>query len=192
MRSKVKRLSKAFWQESKKRLPFVLVLLALLFIISQGQKSYARLNENIEVAKINSGETKILSEKIAQISNDNKKLSQDNKALAELNKQLAEQSNKYLACVANLIAKYTRDYQPIVIKDLEKCITTTIKISPETTSSNSEKEPVETSNQEQSSTAVPARKEKNDKTPATRQIFRDTIRGPGELLQFLRQMLLFK
>lgn len=62
-----------------------------------------------------------IAEENKTISTQVKKLSKSNKNLSLENRELAKDNRAYNLCTAKLFAKYTRDNQPISIKNLKKC-----------------------------------------------------------------------
>lgn len=123
MITKVKRLSTALWMESVKRLPYIGLILILL-LLYQGYQTAAKVSENVGISKKNSEDNMVLLREVAALSEANKKLSEDNKKLSEQSNELAAQSIRYQDCIARIFAKYTRDYKPVIIRDLEGCVTT--------------------------------------------------------------------
>ncbi len=122
MTSKIKRPLKALWIESIKRVPYILVVLVLI-VLYQGYQTGARVVENVELSRQAAESNKALLEQVASLSEDNKNLSIQSNTLAE-------RSNRYQSCIANLFAKYTIDYQPVIIEDLENCVTKAMIIPP--------------------------------------------------------------
>lgn len=123
MINKLTRLSQAFRNESIKRIPYIIIILALLLLwqnYNNGRKANTTLGQ---IAK--------LSEKVQQLGEDNKALSQQNRDLSKQNKDLSQKQVDYTKCGFELFAKFTRDGQPIAIQDLARCVFS----SPSTSSS---------------------------------------------------------
>lgn len=64
--------------------------------------------------------------RLEDLTKQNTQLSTDIKTLATQNKQLAAENKAYTKCIANVFAKYTQDRQPVIIEDLEKCVTSSL------------------------------------------------------------------
>ncbi len=175
--SKTIRIGKALLTESLKRLPyvgFILIVIVLLQVYVTG----GQVAENVRISRQNSDANNVLLAKISGLSEDNKKLSQDNKALSEQNNSLADQSNRYLDCIAQLFAKYTRDYKPIIITDLNICAAQNIEQKtsvPITPSSNAQSTPTPAM-----PTIAPAKQSKKG-------IFNKLFRLPNDVLNKLRR-----
>lgn len=120
MINKAIRVITAFWQESLKRLPYIFVVLGVIFIYQ-----FVQLNmqtaEGVRLAKKTSEGNQILLKKITGLSRDNKELSKQNKALSEQNNTLAEQNDRHIDCVAKLFATYTQNLKPVILTDLDVC-----------------------------------------------------------------------
>lgn len=122
------RMIKALGEETIKRLPYIALLLLILTLFG-GYQSYRKTAEGVEIAKDNS----LI---IKQLAEDNKRLSEQNKQLSEENRRLAAQNQAYIKCIADVFARYTRDFRPVIIEDLAKCKTPTSDTQQSTTSSD--------------------------------------------------------
>lgn len=91
-------------------LPLLLAVVLLMFYFSW------RTDQRIEEI---AAKTKAISTTVQDLSEDNKNLSLENR-------QLAKDNRAYNLCTAKLFAKYTRDNQPISIKNLKKCTIETL------------------------------------------------------------------
>jgi cell division protein FtsB len=110
---KISRFIKALASESRKRIPYVFLVLAVVFLAQFVKLNY-QTAQGVQIAKDNSADAKSLLKKVAALSADNKKL-------AEQNNRLATQNAAHIDCIASLFARYTRDHQPIVLYDLNTC-----------------------------------------------------------------------
>lgn len=114
------RLINALWKETVKRIPYIFIIL-IVILISQFVRLNIQTAEGVRLAKNTADNNQRLLEKINELSESNKKLGEDNKLLTEQGNRLAEQSNRYLDCIAQVFAKYTRDYFPILDIELNSC-----------------------------------------------------------------------
>ncbi len=110
---KLTRLFKALLIESRHRLPYIFLVIAIIFL-GQFIKLTYKTAEGVQIAKDNSTASKTLLTKVADLSADNKKL-------AEQNNQLAHENAAHIDCIATLFARYTRDHEPITLIDINTC-----------------------------------------------------------------------
>ncbi len=120
MINRTTRFARALWVESIKRIPYILVILVII-VLFQGYRTSSKVIENVEISRQIAESNQSLLKQVADLSEDNKNLSTQSNTLAE-------RSNRYQSCIANLFAKYTRDYLPVIIDDLENCIVTSMVI----------------------------------------------------------------
>lgn len=114
----MRRLLTALGNETVKRIPYIIALL-VVFALAGAIQSYRKTAEAVQIAKQNTTALKVLAEQNKQLSLDNKKLGEDNHALAD-------QSKAYIKCIADIFAKFTQDRKPVIIEDLEKCVTSSL------------------------------------------------------------------
>lgn len=128
MRDKVIRFTKAFTNESVRRLPYIILLLVVLSLV-QFIRISNQTAESVRIATGNSIDNKSLLKKVAA-------LSEDNKNLTKQNIQIAKESATHLDCVADLFARYTRDQSPVLKVDLMTCFIKSGEQTPATPGQN--------------------------------------------------------
>lgn len=106
MVNKTIRLGKAFWNESVKRLPYIIALLIIIGGVGALQ-SYRKTAESVRVGRDNSEQVKSLTLRI-------KKLTEENR---DLNKQTRNQS----FCFVKAFATYTQTLKPITLEQIIAC-----------------------------------------------------------------------
>jgi hypothetical protein len=103
MKDKFARLSKAFRNETVRRLPYIVVLLIILSFIQ-----FFHLNQqtakSVRIATENSADSRALLKKVAALSEDNKKLTQQNIDLSQKN-------TDQIKCITKLFALGQRPLQ---------------------------------------------------------------------------------
>lgn len=106
MNKKIIRTIRAYWSESLKRIPYV-ILIFLLIIIFQN-----RGNTNANERSLQDTQTLISagSQRSKQI-----------KELTAQNQRISKENQNYIKCIAQIFAQYTRNGKPITIENLDKC-----------------------------------------------------------------------
>lgn len=66
-------------------------------------------------------QVKSLSEQNTSLSQQNYILNEQTKKIGKENQVIAKQNRSYTRCIANVFAKYTQDFQPVIFKDLDTC-----------------------------------------------------------------------
>lgn len=116
MINKSRRLSKALLKESWKRLPFIMLVLAVL-ILGQGVKSYFKIRDN-------SNSTNQLIHQVAELSKQNQELLQQIKDSQAQNIKLSEEGKAYTKCIGLAFLEYINTHNPVVLQDndLNACV----------------------------------------------------------------------
>jgi cell division protein FtsB len=127
MINKLIRLIKALWQETLKRVPYIIALLIIIGMAA-GIQSYRKTAEGVKIAKDNSVTIKNQGKDLKQQADDIKTLTQQNKNLSAQNNRLARANAAHIDC----IARYFSMFATARLEDLDKCIITSTgtQISP--------------------------------------------------------------
>lgn len=177
MINKFTRFGKALLKELAKRVPFIILVAVLLGLVG-AYKSYMKTAEGVQIAKANSNVIRKQGEDIKLLSEQNNQLSSDNQRLASQNKA-------YIKCIADVFARYTQDRRPVIIDNLEQCVTTSLSVNPPPSSpaqnntSQSSTPPPQTKNNQ-----APGQGNQNNPSPPKKEegIIPDSVPGIGPLL----------
>lgn len=132
------------------RLYFIVIPIMLLMTSVILALSYLDNQKTNKIAE----DTKVIVENIKGLIADNKILSEDNKAISSKNQTLVR-------CVAKILADYTQTQQPIILSNLDKCVTSS-------SAKYENRNPQQTPQSEQSTpTKTPAKKTTPSKPQAT-------------------------
>ncbi len=105
----------------------ILVGLIFLLLVIQNNESRRQVEEHRAQSESTLEEIKVIGRELQKTNEEIKKLSTDNKAIAQRNEALS-------VCIVKLLADYTVNQMPIIIEDLDGCVTRTLEqsASPET------------------------------------------------------------
>lgn len=117
MKDRIIRFVKALSNESVRRLPYIMFVLLVLLVIQSYNTSHETA-QNTKVVRQNSDSNKVLIQRIATLSEDNKHLTQQN---IDLQKQTRDQ----VSCITNLFIDFVNSDKSLSKADATNCSVST-------------------------------------------------------------------
>lgn len=117
MKDKIIRFTKALSNESVRRLPYIMLVLLVLLVVQSYSTSH-QTAQNTKIVRQNSDSNKVLIQRIATLSEDNKRLTQQN---IDLQKQTRDQ----VSCISNMFIDFVNSDKALSKADAANCSVST-------------------------------------------------------------------